>query len=290
MRFEAMAAQGWDLEPVCAAHFAEAFGGVAYWQADHPVAERWYNEALRIWRGLGDKGEIANALYNDAYADILPLMGLTGQDLTNAQKAPRHNAGRAKLEEALALYREIGDTAGQGNILWALGSYEYFTTDIAPAEHWYEESLQLHRESGHRTMEAWSLHMLALVQIGIGKFGDAAVHAREGLGLFRDAGDVAGITLILDDLASIAVSAGDPPRAGRLFGAARHLQATSGTTLAMYVEETYTQFNAPSPRSVLAPEDLDRYAAEGAAMGLDEVVAYALEDPETAGEPTGDVR
>ena len=111
------------------------------------------------------------------------------------------------------------------------------------------------------------------------KFDEARANARVALEFFRDAGDVAGITLILDDLASIAVSAGDPPRAGRLFGAARHLQATSGTTLAMYVEETYSQFNAPSPRSVLSPEDFERYAAEGAAMGLDEIVAYALEDP-----------
>jgi hypothetical protein len=99
------------------------------------------------------------------------------------------------------------------------------------------------------------------------------------LEFFRDAGDVAGITLMLDDLASIAVSASDPPRAGRLYGAARHLQATSGTTLAMYVEETYSQFNAPSPRSALSAEEFERYAAEGAALGLDEAVAYALDDP-----------
>ena len=279
MRLEAMAAQDWALEPVYAAHFAEAIGGVAYWQADHPAAERWYHEALRIWREQGDKREIANALYNDAYADILPLMGLTGEALTEAQRAPQYAVGLEKLEEALALYREAGDQAGEGNILWALGSYHYFTSDSAPAQHWYTESLKLHRSAGHRTMEAWSLHMLALVQIGMAKFDDALANARAALGHFRDAGDVAGITLILDDLASIAVSAGDPPRAGRLFGAARHLQATSGTTLAMYVEETYSQFNAPSPRSALSPEDFERYAAEGAAMGLDEIVAYALEDP-----------
>ena len=138
MRLEAMAAQDWSLEPVCAAHFAEAIGGVAYWQADHPAAERWYHEALRIWREQGDKREIANALYNDAYADILPLMGLTGEALTEAQKAPQYAVGLAKLEEALALYREAGDQAGEGNILWALGSYHYFTSDSVPAEHWYE--------------------------------------------------------------------------------------------------------------------------------------------------------
>ena len=128
-------------------------------------------------------------------------------------------------------------------------------------------------------MEAWSLHMLALVQIGHDDAGEAIVHAREALRIFHQAGDVGGITLILDDLASIAVSSGDPPRAGRLYGAARHLQSTSGTTLALFVEETYKQYNAPSPRSVLGPEEFERYAAEGASMGLDEVVAYALEDP-----------
>ena len=278
IRFEAMAGQDWDLDPVCAARFAEGFGGVAYWQADYPVAMRWYGEQLRIWRELGDKREIANALYNDAYADILPMMGLTGEDLTLAQKEPSYARGRAKLEEALALYREIGDTAGEGNILWALGSYHYFTAAVVPAEHWYRESLALHRAAGHRTMEAWSLHMLALVEIGNGVVADSGEHAREALRIFHEAGDVGGITLTLDDLASVAVAAGDPPRAGRLYGAARHLQTTSGTTLAIFVEETYKQFNAPSPRAALSSEDFDRYVAEGARMGLDEVVAYALED------------
>jgi len=279
LRFEEMAAQGWSLDPVCAARFAEGFGGIAYWQADLPAAARWYKEALGIWREIGDKGEIANALYNDAYADILPLMGLSGQELTAAQRAPKYEEGRSKLEEALALYREVGDKAGEGNILWALGSYDYFTVAATPAEHWYHEALALHRASGNRTMEAWSLHMLALVLIGHGDPIESAKHAHEGLRIFRDAGDVGGIILVLDDLASIAVAAGDPPRGGRLYGAARHLQAKSGTMLANYAEETYAQYNAPSPRSVLSPEDFDRYAADGASMGLDEVVAYALEDP-----------
>jgi predicted ATPase/class 3 adenylate cyclase len=279
LRFEAMAEQGWSLDPVCAARFAEGFGGIAYWQADYPTTDRWYTEALRIWRELGDKGEIANALYNDAYADILPLMGLSGRAMTPAQREPKYEEGQRKLEEALAIYREIGDKAGEGNILWALGSYAYFTAAGLPAEHWYRESLELHRQAGHRTMEAWSLHMLALVQIGHGEYAESTQHAREALDIFRDAGDVGGITLILDDLASISVAAGDAPRGARLYGAARHLQATSGTMLANYVEETYDSYNAPSPRSVLSPEDFERYAAEGAGMGLDEVVAYALEDP-----------
>jgi len=91
MRFEAMEAAmlagDWQLDPPCAARFAEGFGSTAYWQADHFTAARWYAESLRVWREVGDKGEIANALYNDAYADILPIMGLTGEALTRPEGA-----------------------------------------------------------------------------------------------------------------------------------------------------------------------------------------------------------
>ncbi len=98
VRFEAMANQGWSLDPVCAARFAEGFGGITYWQADYPATDRWYTEALRIWRELGDKREIANALYNDAYADILPLMGLSGQraDRRAAGAETRGGPGQAR--------------------------------------------------------------------------------------------------------------------------------------------------------------------------------------------------
>ena len=272
-RFEAMDVMGWDLESTVAARFAEGFGGVAYWQADHPRAVEQYAKALAIWRRVGNKREIANALYNDAYADILRSMGLVGDAL--AEHDP--GAARAKLEEALALYREIGDRSGEGNVLWGLGTHHYFAGAAADAEPWYLESLVLHRSTGQRTMEAWSLHMLALATIALDRPSDALDYARHALRHFRDGGDVAGITLVLDDLASIAVAQGDAPRAARLHGGARHLQEVTGTDLAGYSEETYKRFIAPSPRDAVSPEDYDRYAAEGATMSLDELVAYALE-------------
>ncbi|MBA2300956.1 MAG: hypothetical protein H0W22_09330 [Chloroflexi bacterium] len=268
-RFGSMAAQDWALEPVDRARFAEAFGGVAYWQSDQPTAQRWYEEALAIWRGIGDKGEIANALYNRAYADIISVMG-------GAPSKDGLASGRAMLEEALALYREVGDKGGEGNVVWGLGSYYYFTANAREAETWYQRSLDLHRTAGDRTMEAWSLHMLALSAIGQRQFDVAREKGRHALRHFYEAGDVSGVTLVLDDLAIVAVDDGDVERAGRLWGAARHLQQTTGTALADYVEQNYQIFKVPTPHHVLSPEDLAARAAEGAAMGFDEVVAYAL--------------
>jgi tetratricopeptide (TPR) repeat protein len=269
-RFDVMAAMDWDLEPVARARFAEAFGGIAYWQSDQVTSARWYDEALAIWRSMGNKSEIANALFNRAYADMIVVMG--GQIVSDNLAG-----GRAKLDEALAIYREIGDKAGEGNILWGLGSFYYFTGDAATAETWYQQSLELHRISGQRTMEAWSLHMLSLAAAGQGKLDEAHDVGRHALRHFYEAGDVSGVTLVLDDLAIIAVGSGDHVRAGRLWGAARNLQRQTGTALADYVDQTFMLFNTPRPRDVLSPEALAALAAEGAAMSLDEVVAYALE-------------
>jgi predicted ATPase/class 3 adenylate cyclase len=270
-RLEAMAAMEWQLEPVLKARFAEAFGGLAYWQSDRPAATRWYDEALTIWRERDDRRELANALYNRAYADIISLMGGLALDPELFAQT------ESMLMEALSLYQDLGDKAGEGNLVWGLGSLYYYNRDTKAARGWYQQALELHRGSGQRTMEAWSLHMGALVELGERQFEQAGRTARAALEVFSESGDVAGITLELDNLASVAAARGDVVRAGRLWGAARHLQELTGTGLADYVEETFEMFGTPTPRQVLSEEELALRAAEGAAMSLDDLVAYALE-------------
>lgn len=269
-RFESLVAQGWELEPEVRARFAEAFGGIAYWQSDETTATRLYDEALELWRQIGDKREIANALFNRSYADMIVIM-------RGSADRSHLASGRGLLDEALALYRDVGDAGGEGNILWALGSFYYFTADAATAESWYRRSLELHRQAGNRTMEAWSLHMLGLAQLGQRQFDVAGDTARHALSHFYEAGDVSGMILVLDDLAIVAVGTGDSERGGRLWGAARHLQDTTGTALADYVKQNNELFGVPTPKDLLPPDVLERLAADGAAMSLDDAVGYALD-------------
>ena len=135
------------------------------------------------------------------------------------------------------------------------GSYHYFGGDPAAAEPLYRESLELHRRSGQRTMEAWSLHMLSLSAVGQRHFDDARESGRHALRHFYEAGDVAGVTLVLDDLAIIAVADGDPAKGGRLWGAARHLQQTTGTLLADFVDKNMDLFGVARPRDALSPAE-----------------------------------
>ena len=269
-RFEQLAAQDWELDPVDQARFAEAFGGIAYWQSDQETASRLYDEQLRLWQEIGDRREIANALFNRAYADMIEIMG---GDMTD-EAAGR---SRTRLNEALDIYRELGDTGGEGNILWGLGSLAYFSSDAAEAERWYRRSLELHRAAGHRTMEAWSLHMLSLSMVGRHEWAEAKEIGRHALQHFYESGDVSGVTLSLDDIALSELGAGDVERAGRLWGAARSLQETTGTSLADYVDQMKHLFDVSTPKDALPADQLAVLAAQGAAMPYDELVAYALE-------------
>jgi tetratricopeptide (TPR) repeat protein len=280
---DGMAARGWDLPPRLRARFAETIGGVAYWQADLAATVRWYGEALTIWRELAasgtsdDRRELANALYNRAYATVAEAMN----DPAGLAARP-DPAGRAMMEEALELYRELGDTAGEGNLLWGLGGYLMFSGEMREAEGSFRRAIELHRAAGNRTMEAWSLHMLSATLISQGRVADAGEASRHALRHFDEAGDVAGMTLAFDVLSAVALAAGDVDRGGRLWGAARQLQRVSGTGLAAWDERMLAMLPHGVAR-MLEPAERDRLAAQGASLALADAVAYALGDADPFG-------
>jgi predicted ATPase/class 3 adenylate cyclase len=269
-RLEAIAAQPWSHEDrVMRARLMEALGGVAWWTGDGDVLKRAYGEALEIWQSIGDKKEIANALYNHSFAYAV------SPELTPEVEA----AGRADVDEALRLYREVGDERGEANVLWGIGNFAYFRDGGAAGLPEFEQALEIFRRVGDRTMEAWSLHMLGSSRLRVAELDQGEREVSDALRLFHASGDVAGITLALDDIASVAVAHGDLPRAARLWGAARALSSAGGIVLADLVDSQFEMYERPNARSVMDPEELERYAREGRAMSVDEAVAYALDMP-----------
>jgi hypothetical protein len=125
-------------------------------------------------------------------------------------------------------------------------------------------------------MEAWSEHMLGGALIRMSRFDEARVHLEGALQHFYQASDTAGVTLVLDDLSGLAFAEEDIERAARLWGAARSLTATTGTGLATLVDSALNFEARPNVKLAIPHETLVALAREGAAMTLDEVVAYAL--------------
>ena len=270
-RLAAIANLTWSRDdPRLRARLMEALGGVGWWVGDAELLERSYAEALRIWQEIGSRKEIANALYNHAFSYAVSV------DVENADP---DGTGFAEQHEALRIYREIGDVRGEANVLWGLGNYAYFRRGAADAIPRFREALALFRQIGDRTMEAWSLHMLGSSNVRVGEVDEGDANLQEALRLFHASGDVAGITLVLDDLASVAVAHGDLPRAARMWGSARALSSAGAIGLADLVEQQFEMSARPNVRNVLSSAELERFALEGRAMSLDETVAYALDMP-----------
>jgi len=280
-RLDAMAAEPWSrTDPRLRARLLEALGGVCWWQGDPRPMKVAYAEGVEIWRSVGDRGELANALYNYSFAFTVP------EEVPPSGAVPDTDPtgeGRRALEEALAIYREIGDERGEANVLWGLGNMRYFSFARSPEDSGVEDfklALDKFRHVGDRTMEAWSLHQLGSAYLRLGRLEDSRSNLLEALRLFEKASDTTGLTLAFDDLSSLAVAQGDIDRAARLWGAARNLTNTTGASLASFVDAAVEYDARPNIRRILSPEDLTRIGNEGAAMPLDEMIAYALSAPE----------
>ena len=268
-RLEGMLAQPWAAaETPLRADALEAAGGVAYWHGDFAGARPPYEEALAIRRATGSPADVANALYNLSFCFTIGGMA-TPEDRRHAL---------AILGEALDLYRDTGDVAGTANALWGIGIHHYFLNENEPAQAPLEEALRLYRQVGDRTQEAWTIRQLGSALFKLGDVARARQLLLDALHMFDAAGDVAGVTMMFDRLSWVAAVDGDRAKAGRLHGLARRLQQSSGADLSRFVEETFEQASNASVSDSLRPDELERYAAEGAAMTLEEGVRYALSE------------
>jgi len=279
-RLEAMAAAPWSHDDArLRARLMEALGGTCWWQGELGAMRPRYAEALELWLAIGDEAEIANAYYNASFQFAVPERA--GDDDVDPDPA---RTGLRFLEQARDTYHRIGDRRGEANALWGIGNYRYFRTLPGHGIEEFRSALEMFREVGDRTMEAWSLHMLGSGLLRGGDVNGAREHIVHAMRHFYAAGDAAGLTLAFDDLSSVTVAEGDFPRAARLRGAARNLTTETGAGLAGYVEDTFEGRVRPGVRSHMSEEDLARYGAEGAAMTLEEAVAYAL-DSVDPGDP-----
>ena len=124
---------------------------------------------------------------------------------------------RSRLEESLALWRELGDRQGCAYALARLGTVLKLQGDLAVAHRLLEESVALFREEG----DTWGL---ALVLFGLGEVitseGDLpSAHRwlRESLALWREVGDTWGLALALNGLGEVLRCQGDYEQAAKFY-------------------------------------------------------------------------
>jgi tetratricopeptide (TPR) repeat protein len=236
-------------------------GGIAYWQGDYPAAENAYDEALAIYRELGDEQQIADAVVNSAY-----MPALRGDNQGTMRR----------LEEAVKLFDKLGAAEQAAYAKASLGYALMMDGDTTSARPLFEENLAVAERSGNAFVEAGAHHMMGQLERLSGNLAEAAAHYRAAIRLFRGAGDQASMLEPLEAMGSVASAEGNHERAVRLSAAAAAGREVLG--------------GGPPPewlmpgdvlgdaRNALGEEAAEHAATEGAAMILDEAADYALGD------------
>ena len=257
--------------PALRADALSAAAGLAYWKGDADRSRAWYREEIEVRRALGDRRGLAEALYSISFT--WTILDLKQEDVAlRAQEV---------IDEALAIYTELGDEAGVGRCEWALANRAYGIGDIDAAIEHATHARDVFLRTGDSFMLGWASFTLALGALAqdqaVGgplpeRRADAGRLLSETLEIFSGAQDVSGYTLVLDTIALVAYRDGDLERAARLNGAVRSLERTTGTGLNWW-NRTVLDF---APEEIFEEPRLAVLVAEGEAMTPEEAVAYAL--------------
>lgn len=262
----ALALPSEGVDPVVRAGALEALGGLYWWMGDFEQCAATYRECLELRQQIGDKAAIAEAWYNLSFplgfAEELDRF-VRKVDLTEAFEA---------VEQARALYEELGDRGGLAKAEWAFLTIGWRSEEFDVARKHGEAAEVLARELGDKFMLGWTLYDLGLLDVRE-KLPTARGRLTEALQIFADARDVSGYVLVLDAFAAMALDAGDEDRAARISGAVANLEHATGTGL------------NPSNRILYGydpvylkdkPETSDAWRA-GMRFTPEEAIAYALQ-------------
>ena len=129
-------------------------------------------------------------------------------------------AARAPLEEAHAMFAELGDAFGTASVLGTLAAVTHAQGDDAEAHALGEEALVLSQRIEDRHGRIRVLFALAQVACGLGEYATARTRCAECFALATDLGDRFFVATALEVLAGVMAACGQGDAAVRLFGAA----------------------------------------------------------------------
>lgn len=245
-------------------------GWIALWQGDSDKAISLLEEALTLFRELGDRRGVAISI-------------------TYLGAALLHRGDR---EGAAVLREEAEALRGEPLDRWTLAELTTFLSMAALYEDDYErsvalgtEGLAICRELGDRQGIVRCHIGVGLTELARGNHERAALQFEETLRLLRGQGEELAFAYGLLGLAGVMAAQAEPGRAARLWGAAEALREEIGVdSLSHWDLYGYDyEGRVSAARNMLGDEGAwERAWADGRAMTPGEAVEYALNTREPA--------
>ncbi|CAN5652936.1 BTAD domain-containing putative transcriptional regulator [soil metagenome] len=288
------------LQPPLRAEVFRAAGSLAWCDGDYEDAHALSEQALALFRSLGDTRGIR---------DTLTVLGTT---FINQGK---YEQGKRYHEESLELEREAGDAWGISRSLGSIAELMFYQGDYETAHRYWVESLAINRElkdtwgvaitlnnigeilrsqgNLERAYEQFAESMtlfqeldfkhgiaaarsnLAEIHLEWNQYDDAERLLHEVLEISRDLDHPAVIANVLEITAKLAAIRGQTERAAQLFGAADALREHLGIPLTPTERAKLEPWiNIPCPEH---SEVLQQAWSDGRKMSVDQALDYACE-------------
>ena len=169
------------------------------------------------------------------------------------------------LEEALALYREVGDKSRITNYFTLSARLALSQDDMATARRLAVEGVALNRELGDQQDIAQSLSVLGEVEARQENYASARSLYEESLAIARKRGDKRSIAFYQEAFASVVAAQGELTWAARLWGAAEVLREAIGAPRPPFECVSYKR-SVDAARTQLGEKYFAAAWAEGRAM------------------------
>ena len=236
-----------------------AVGALTARHGDVESGRMQLEEAIELWRELGDRDELASAL--DALG--WPLIYDAGDD-AGALEA---------FEQSLELRRELGDAAGETRALVGVCQVLVALGDVDRAEPMARNLLE--RAGDDPRTEHFGYHFLADCALIRGDTVEAEERYRQSLQAALPLGDVIETSFEVQGVAMAVAGNGDPERGLRLAGSVEALWESFGIAISIPLWDALLERYLGPAREQLGAE-ADAVWAEGRAVEFDDAVELAL--------------
>ncbi len=224
------------------------------------------DEAIALWRELGDLDEVASAFGTLGWLLILDA----GED----------EGALESFRNGVAIRRELGDASGEVRALVGVAQ-----TLVALGEAEQAEAISrdlLERGAGDPRTEHFAYHFLADCSLVRGEAEEAEERYRQSLRAALPLGDVVETSFEVQGVAMATAGSGDPERALLLAGAIEALWESFGISISVaFWDGLLERYLGPAREQLGARAD--EVWAEGRALSFDDAVQLALATTATPG-------